>query len=153
MAAEAPQSSLFFNISLCSFYLWSNLLTDFTSLTDSHHVSISTGQETFFTSSTEIDIKDCPATFFGKVYQKLYVSKMNLPVWTAVSLCPRWSFVSGTMLHFYSQTNVLWISSAVCALSGDWLLDAFCVPMSACILQCVFKMFSISFSLRVDVLC
>ncbi|XP_053185058.1 uncharacterized protein LOC128368293 [Scomber japonicus] len=40
------------------------------SLATVSHVS---GQETYFTSSTEIDIKTCPATFFGKVYQKLYV--------------------------------------------------------------------------------
>ncbi|XP_053185052.1 alpha-tectorin-like [Scomber japonicus] len=40
------------------------------SLATVSHVSEATE---FTTTSTELDIKDCPATFFGKVYQKLYV--------------------------------------------------------------------------------
>ena len=80
------------------------LLTDFSSLTDSHHVSISADAQTYFTTSATANISACPITFYGRVYKTLYVSKMNRHVWTAVCLCPRWSFVSVTMLHFYSET-------------------------------------------------
>ncbi|XP_053185067.1 uncharacterized protein LOC128368302 [Scomber japonicus] len=50
------------------------------SLATVSHVS---GGEAYFTAITEVDIKDCPFTFFGKVYQKLFVDTSG----NKVSVC------------------------------------------------------------------